>query len=103
MLATAAACAPRLKPLPGVPAPAAALPSAKLPDQHRRIVFLWQLDDPDLTARGEGAARVAPPDSARLDFFLAGGAASGAAVLTGDQLKLPSRPREAAPAAPVCG
>jgi len=91
MLAIAAACAPRLKPLPGVPAPAAALPSAKLPDQHYRIVFQWQLDDPDLTARGEGAARVAPPDSARLDFFLAGGAASGAAVLVGDELRLPSR------------
>lgn len=104
LLATAA-CAPRLKPLPGVPAPTAALPSARLPDQHRRIVFQWQLDDPDMTARGEGAARVAPPDSARLDFFLAGGAASGAAVLMADELRLPSRAeditRKLVPPAPL--
>src|SRR5947207_9058678 len=105
MLAIAAACAPRLKPLPGVPAPSTTLPSARLPSQHRRIVFQWQLDDPDLTARGEGAARVAPPDTARLDFFLAGGAASGAAVLIGDQLRLPSRAedisRKLVPPAPL--
>jgi hypothetical protein len=85
-----AACAPRLRPLPGVPAPAT-LPRATLSGAHRRIVFQWQLDDPDLTARGEGAARIAPPDSARLDFFLAGGAASGAAVLIDRELRLPSR------------
>ena len=103
--ATAIACAPRLGPLPGVPAPSTTLPSARLPSQHRRIVFQWQLDDPDLTARGEGAARVAPPDTARLDFFLAGGAASGAAVLIGDQLRLPSRAedisRKLVPPAPL--
>jgi hypothetical protein len=83
-------CAPRLRPLPGVPAPAT-LPRTTLPPGHRRIVFQWQLDDPDLTARGDGAARIAAPDSARLDFFLAGGSASGAAVLIDGQLRLPSR------------
>jgi len=90
VLAAALACAPRLRPLRGVPAPTA-LPRTTLPSHPRRIVFQWQLDDPDLTARGDGAARIAPQDSARLDFFLAGGAASGAAVLIGDQLRLPSR------------
>lgn len=49
------------------------------------------MEDPDLVARGEGAARIAPPDSARLDFFLAGGLGSGAAVLIDDELRLPSR------------
>lgn len=84
------ACAPRLRPAPGVPAPAV-LPRAELPTGRQRIVFRWELDDPDMTARGEGAARTAPPDSARLDFFLAGGLASGAAVLVGNDLRLPSR------------
>jgi hypothetical protein len=84
------ACAPRLRPLPGVPAPAV-LPRATLSGAQRRIVFQWQLEDPDITARGEGAARIAPPDSARLDFFLAGGSASGAAVLIDCELRLPSR------------
>jgi hypothetical protein len=58
---------------------------------RRRIVFQWELEDRDLVARGEGAARIAPPDSARLDFFLAGGVGSGAAVLIDDDLRLPSR------------
>ena len=57
-------------------------------------MFRWQLDDPDITARGEGAARVTAPDSARLDFFLAGGAASGLAILIGDDLRLPPRAEE---------
>ena len=83
-----AGCAPRLRPLTGTPAPAT-LPRGTLPPGQRRIVFTWQLNDPDLTARGEGAARIAPPDSARLDFFLAGGAASGAAILINGALRLP--------------
>lgn len=43
-----------------------------------------------MAARGDGAARIASPDSARLDFFLGGGFGSGAAVLIGDQLRVPS-------------
>jgi hypothetical protein len=89
-LASGTACAPRLRPLTGAPAPKV-LPPSPLPPGHRRVVFRWELQDPDLTARGEGAARLAPPDSGRLDFFLAGGAASGAAVLVGSDLRLPSR------------
>lgn len=83
-----AACAPRLRPLPGAPAPAV-LPEAALPAGHRRVIFQWELQDPDLTARGEGVARTASPDSVRLDFFLAGGLGSGAAVLIGTELRLP--------------
>jgi hypothetical protein len=62
-----------------------------LPPGHRRIVFRWELEDQDLVARGDGAARIAAPDSGRLDFFLAGGGPSGAAVLIDDTLRLPSR------------
>lgn len=88
MLLLAAACAPRLRPLNGGPAPAA-LPSARLPAGYHRFVFHWELEDPDVSARGEGAARSASPDSVRLDFFLSGGLGSGAAVLIGAELRLP--------------
>lgn len=105
MLLALAACAPRLEPLRGDVAPRSGLPKAELPEGHRRIVFRWELDDPDLVARGEGAARLASPDSARLDFFLGGGVASGAAVLIGTELRLPSRTegvsRKLVPPAPM--
>ena len=48
---------------------------------HRQIVFNWDLDDRDMRGRGDGAARIASPDSARLDFFLGGSFAGGAALL----------------------
>ena len=85
----AGGCAPKLRPLEGAPVPAR-LPLGQLPPGDRLIVFNWQLEDPDFVARGEGAARVAPPDSARLDFFLAGGLGRGAAVLIDRDLRLPS-------------
>lgn len=82
-------CAPRLRPLPGAPVPVP-LPGAELSPGRHRLVFRWEMTEPDMSTRGEGAARVAAPDSARLDFFLAGGIASGAAVLIGSDLRLPS-------------
>jgi hypothetical protein len=42
-----------------------------------------------MTARGDGVARIAYPDSIRLDFFLGGGYGSGVAVLIGDSLTVP--------------
>lgn len=81
------ACAPRLRPLPGA-AVARGLPTAQLPHGHRRIVFTWELRDADFHLRGEGVARVASPDSARLDFF-AGGLGGGRAVLIGNALRVP--------------
>ncbi len=83
-----AACAPRLAPLTGSPAPAR-FPRAELPTGHERIVFRWDLDDREFSGRGEGAARLAAPDSVRLDFFLNGGVGHGAAVLLGDSLVTP--------------
>jgi hypothetical protein len=53
------------------------------------VVFDWELRDRDLTTRGEGVARVAAPDSARLDLFVSGGFGSGGAVMLGDTLRLP--------------
>jgi hypothetical protein len=98
------ACAPRLRPLEGAPAPAS-FPRATLPTGHRRVVFDWQLQDADIAARGEGAARSAWPDSVRMDFFVAGGAGSGAAILVGPDLRLPSRgdalTRRVVPPAPL--
>jgi hypothetical protein len=82
-----AACAPALRPLTGAPAKAA-LPHAQLPSGYRQIVFNWELEDRELSGRGEGVARVAAPDSARLDLFLAGGFGSGAAVLIADSLQV---------------
>ena len=41
-----------------------------------------------MSGRGDGAARIAAPDSARLDFFLAGGF-GGAAILIRDSLDAP--------------
>lgn len=90
LLLVLASCAKRLSPLTGAPAPAV-LPRTEFPPIRRQIVFRWELDDVDFSSRGEGSARIAPPDSARLDFFLAGGLASGAAILIGDELRLPPR------------
>ena len=89
VLGVAGCAPPRLAPLTGVPAPAARLPRTQLAPGHHRIVFTWQLDDRDMVGRGDGVARIATPDSARLDFFLAGGFGSGAAVLIGDSVRVP--------------
>ena len=87
VLVSAGCAAPRLRPLTGAPAPAV-LPRAELAPGHRQIVFDWQLSDRELSGRGEGVARIAGPDSARLDLFLAGGFGSGAAVLIADSLQV---------------
>lgn len=82
------ACVPHLQPLSGTVAPER-IPTAELPPGHRIIAFRWELEDPDMSMRGEGAARVAPPDSVRLDFFIANGFGHGAAILVDDSLRAP--------------
>lgn len=84
-----AACAPRLTPLTGAPVPAEKLPRTELAPGKQRIVFNWEYSDRDMTGRGEGVARIVYPDSARLDFFLAGGFGGGAALLIGDSVIVP--------------
>lgn len=86
-----AGCAPRARPLAGAPAPAAVrLPNLELPGGAQRVVFRWRYEEEGFSARGDGAARIAPPDSARLDFFLEGGFAGGWAVLIGDEISSPA-------------
>lgn len=87
LVLSAAACAPRAAPLAGAPVPAR-LPDARI-DAPRQVFFRWELEDGTLVARGEGVARVVPPDSARLDFFLDGGAGGGTAFLIGDAFDAP--------------
>jgi hypothetical protein len=76
-------------PLQGAPVPAQQLPRGILPGGTRQVVFKWDLRDGDVSARGDGVARIASPDSVRLDFFLGGGFGGGAAVLIGDSLQVP--------------
>lgn len=86
----AVACAPRARPLQGAPAPVTArLPRLDVPSGPERIVFRWQYEEEGFSARGDGAARMVGPDSARLDFFLDGGFGGGWAVLIGDELRTP--------------
>jgi hypothetical protein len=82
------ACAPRAGSLSGVPAPAR-FPPTELPRGQRRIVFRWDYVDQALAAKGEGVARVAGPDSVRLDFFLDGGLGGGYAIVIGDSISTP--------------
>lgn len=89
-LTLAAGCAPpRVASLPGVAVPVRQLPTGILPIGRRQIVFQWELQDGDIVARGDGVARIASPDSVRMDFFLGGGFGGGAAVLIGDSLQVP--------------
>ena len=85
----ALACAPKARPLVGAPAPAR-FPSSELPAGHTRIVFRWEYVEGDFEAKGDGVARIAAPDSVRLDFFLAGAlGGTGTSFLIGDSLEVP--------------
>ena len=81
------ACTPRARPLDGIPAPERSLPVIELGPSHRHLVFRWDYEENSLIARGEGSMRVAPPDSARVDLFLAGGIPVGRAILTGNTVR----------------
>ncbi len=84
------ACAPpRVSALPGADVAPARLPRGLGLEGRRKIIFQWEMHDADIVARGDGVARVASPDSVRMDFFLAGGFGSGAAILIGDSLQVP--------------
>jgi hypothetical protein len=85
-LLLAGCVAPRVRPITGLPY-TGSLPRLALPAGHARLVFRWVYDDPIFGARGEGVARLAPPDSVRLDFFVDGGVGSGGAILIGDSLR----------------
>ena len=84
-----AACAPRIRPLTGIPYPKRLPPTALAPG-HTRLVFRWEYGYPIFSAKGEGVARIAAPDSMRLDFFSDGGLGGGYALLIGDSLSTPA-------------
>ena len=81
---------------PGALAPEALAPAS--PDSARRwalgtgpkhaagIRFKWRYEDRKLNAAGRATARVAPPDSARLDYAATLGLSSGAGVVVGDSV-----------------
>ncbi|MBK5188396.1 MAG: hypothetical protein JJD97_09115 [Gemmatimonadaceae bacterium] len=50
-------------------------------------MFQYDYTEPDLRIRGDGVARIAPPDSVRLDFFV-NGEGTGHALLVGDEIRL---------------
>ena len=83
-----AACARAIAPLRGSPAPPSAIPRVEL-SGSRQIVFRWEYNEESIVARGEGVARLAAPDSARIDFFLDGGFGGGYALLFGDRVVAP--------------
>ena len=80
---------PKLTPLQGVAPAEARLPALELPAGRRRVVFKWEMDNQGMLARGEGVARVAPPDSARVDLFLGGGFGAASVILLGDRTATP--------------
>ena len=67
------------------------------------MVFRWEFDEGSIVARGEGVARLAAPDSARLDLFLDGGFGAGHALVLGDSIIAPGGApvREMLPPAPL--
>jgi hypothetical protein len=84
-------CAPRAVPLKGAPAPERALPVLAVGAGHRKIVFHWTYQENSFNANGDGAIRVASPDSARLDLFLNGGLFLGNATLIGNDFRTVNR------------
>jgi hypothetical protein len=92
LLAVASCLPPRVTPLRGLPAPTRVLPVAaiSLPAGYRRIRFRWRYTDPRFSVSGDGAARTAFPDSARLDFVAGGPLGGGGhALLFDDTLVAP--------------
>jgi hypothetical protein len=85
VLLAACATAPRAGPLTGVPV-AAGIPDTRLRHGYRRLVFDWEYRERVFSARGQGVARIAPPDSVRIDLFLANFADAGFVILIADSL-----------------
>ena len=82
------ACAPRAGALRGAPTPVR-FPITDIPRGHQRVLFRWDYVDQALAAKGEGIARIAAPDSVRLDFYLDGGLGGGFAIVIGDSISTP--------------
>lgn len=86
-LSPGCATAPVAGPLTGIPT-IRPFPPTTLAPGYRRLVFRWEYSERVFSARGEGAARIAPPDSVRLDFFLDNGSSGGYVILIADSLRI---------------
>jgi hypothetical protein len=86
------ACRAHLQPLvpevlPAVSADsAAAWTRGTLPHRAAAVRFKWRYQDEHLSAAGRGTARIAPPDSLRLDYASALNIRTGAGVVLGDSI-----------------
>jgi hypothetical protein len=81
-------CVGSLAPLRGTRVSAASVPRLGLTGL-RQVTFRWEYNEESIVARGEGVARLASPDSARLDFFVDGGFGSGHVLVFGDRIIAP--------------
>jgi hypothetical protein len=66
------------------------LPLTAVATGYQRVLFTWAYKERVFSAKGEGVARIAPPDSVRLDFFLANGESGGYVILIADSLAVPN-------------
>lgn len=82
---------PRAEPLRGVVSASAQLPVFEIPPGQRLLRFKWDLVDGDMSTRGDGAARISGPDTARVDLFLGGifGNRGASAIMIGDSIQFP--------------
>jgi hypothetical protein len=65
---------------------ARAVPDTRLAPGYQRIVFGWEYKERVFSARGDGVARIASPDSLRIDLFLENGSSGGYVIMIGDSL-----------------
>jgi hypothetical protein len=85
VLVAACATAPRARPLTGIPV-ATGVPDTRLKHGYRSLFFDWEYKERLFGAKGQGIARIAPPDSVRIDLFLQNGANAGFVILIADSL-----------------
>jgi hypothetical protein len=102
LLQAACASAPRAGPLTGVPV-AREVPDTRLAPGYRRLIFGWEYKERLFSARGDGVARIAAPDSVRIDLFLENGSSGGFVILIADSLTALARDeaRNALPPEPM--
>jgi hypothetical protein len=85
IILAACARAPRAGPLTGVPV-ATGIPDTRVRHGHRRLVFDWEYKERVFAAKGQGVARISPPDSVRIDLFLENSLNAGFVILIADSL-----------------
>lgn len=85
IILAACARAPRAGPLTGIPV-ATAIPDTRLRHGYRRLTFDWEYKERVFAGKGQGVARIAPPDSVRIDLFLENGLNAGFVILIADSL-----------------